>query len=132
MPIWPRAPPLGGELVGHYILLEDAVGSEPPTSQVWEVRDSAWALHRAHVLAGRFFLLSGMNPFSILPPPTWLELEQALDAEVHYIRAHPEHAAYGILNGCRVINSLRNRNVVVSKYEAAQRRCETCPPSGVS
>jgi hypothetical protein len=111
---------LGAELDGYYIQIEDAKRSEPPTSQVWAVQDGAWALHRAHVLAGRFFLLSGIDPRRILSPPVWPELRVALEAEMRFIRDHPEHAAFGILNGCRVLWSVRNREVVISKFEAAQ------------
>jgi hypothetical protein len=82
--------------------------------------DDAWALHRAHVLAGRFLLVLGDDPRDLLVPPTWDELEHALDTEMTYIEDHPEHGAFGVLNACRILYSVRSRNVVVSKYTAAQ------------
>lgn len=40
-------PPLGGEMDGHYLLLEDARGTEQPGSQLTPFNiDDAWALHR--------------------------------------------------------------------------------------
>lgn len=122
---------LGKELDGYYVLMVDAAGSEPPVSQagvfpstsgslVAEVTDEAWALHRAHVLAGRFVLLHGDDPRGVLLPPTWDELEHALHGEMAYIDSYPEHPAYGILNACRILYSFRSRDVVISKYGAAQ------------
>jgi hypothetical protein len=122
---------LGKELDGYYILMADAARSEPPVSQAGvfpsasgslaaEVTDEAWALHRAHVLAGRFALLHGDDPRGVLLPPTWKELEHALHAEMAYIDSHSEHPAYGILNACRILYSFRSRDIVISKYAAAR------------
>ncbi len=121
---------LGKELDGYYILMVDAARREPPVSQasifpstpgslLAEVTDDAWALHRAHVLAGRFVLLHGEDPRGVLLPPTWEELDHALHGEMAYIDSHPEHPAYGILNACRILYSFRCRDVVISKHAAA-------------
>jgi hypothetical protein len=119
-----------GELDGYYILVADAARATPPVSQVGafpssgaalvnEATDDAWALHRAHILARRFVLLHGDDPRAILVPPTWDELAQALGVELAYVESHPWHAAYGVLNACRILCSFRSRDVVMSKYDAA-------------
>ena len=72
-------PPLGGELDGYYILLKDAYKNSPPKSQMWNhATDSSWALHREHILAGRYIRLYGPEPKEIYPPATWVEVEAAL------------------------------------------------------
>ena len=130
---------LGKELDGYYILMVDAAQREPPVSQagvfpstsgtlVPDVTDDAWALHRAHIQAGRFVLLHGDDPRDVLLPPTWEELEHALDNEMAYIDSHPEHPAYGILNACRIAYSLRSRDVVISKHAAALWGLTELPP----
>jgi hypothetical protein len=56
-------PPLGGEMDGYYLLLEDARGTAQPGSQLSPFNvDDAWALHRAHVHAGRRIVLQGPDP----------------------------------------------------------------------
>jgi hypothetical protein len=119
---------LGEELDGHYILVDDAKRSVPPTSQAWEqLPDNAWALHRAHILAGRFIHLHGIDPREIVSPPTWTDLEVALDNELRFIETHPEFGAFGVLNACRLVHSFRTRDVVTSKYESAQWALGTLP-----
>ena len=84
---------LGRDLDGYFVLLTDAAGSEPPRHQLdLTMRDEAWALHRAHVLAGRYFLVAGIDPREIVPEPTWAELEAALRAEMRFVETHPERA----------------------------------------
>lgn len=118
----------GYDLDGYYLLVGDAHEASPPTSQVTGLpatgapeyaTDGAWALHRAHVLAGRFLLFAGTDPRPLLVTPTWAEMTDALNAEMAYVEAHPEHASFGILNSCRVLRSCVRRDVVVSKYDAA-------------
>ena len=49
-------PPMGAELDGWYILLDDALHAARPTHQLLPgLRDNSWALHRAHLRAGRCF-----------------------------------------------------------------------------
>lgn len=121
---------LGRELDGYHLLLADARRSRPPTGVggVFPSTggaladgpvDGAWALHRAHVRAGRVAVLHGADPRAVLAPPTWPELLEGLRAEVAYVLEHPEHAAFGVLNACRVAWSLEHRDVVVSKPDAA-------------
>ncbi len=114
--------PLGDELDGYYVLASDAGKPEWPTSQDWGAIDWTWALHRAHVLAGRFMLMLGNDPRAILTEPTWAELGACLSTTMSYIVEHhePAFAPYSVLNACRVLYSVRTRDVVISKYRAAQ------------
>jgi hypothetical protein len=81
--------------------------------------DDAWALHRAAVLAGRSALLAGRDPRDVVVAPAWAELEEALWSELAFVVAHPEHAAFGVLNACRIAYSATTGDVVVSKPAAA-------------
>jgi hypothetical protein len=110
------------------VLLADAAGSDPPRHQLdLTIRDEAWALHRAHVLAGRYFVVTGLDPREIVTQPSWDELEAALRAETTFVAAHPDAPAFGILNGARILYSFATRNVVVSKYEAGQWALDSLP-----
>ena len=123
-----EASELGADLDGYYVLLSDAVRSEPPRHQLdLTVYDNSWALHRAHVLAGRYFLVAGIDPKHIVPEPTWLELEAALRGELEFVESHPDAAAFGILNGARILFSTQTHDVVVSKYQAGQWALERLP-----
>jgi Domain of unknown function (DUF4111) len=123
-------PPYGSDLDGYYVLLADATGSVPPTSVggvspstaggvVPAPVDDAWALHRAAILAGRSAVLTGRDPRDIVVAPTWAELEQALRSELDFVVGHPEHAAFGVLNACRIAYSATTGDVVASKAAAA-------------
>ena len=84
-----HASELGRELDGYYVLLSEAARGEPPRHQLdLTMRDEAWALHRAHVRAGRYFLLAGIDPREIVPQPTWAELEAGLRAEMRFVEDH--------------------------------------------
>jgi hypothetical protein len=122
--------PLGEELDGYYVLLADAAKTTPPTSLagafpstgpalVTGPVDEAWALHRAHVLAGRVVVLHGTDPRTVVPAPTWPELVDGLGSELEFVEDHPEHAAFGVLNACRIAWSCAHRDVVVSKWASA-------------
>jgi len=117
-----RFPPLGAEMDGYYLLLADARRSAPPQSQLWALAtDESWALHRAHILAGRCLRLCGPEPSTVYLPPTWEELEAALTGELEYVKAHlREYPDYCILNLCRLVYSFETHDVVVSKARAAQ------------
>lgn len=124
-----KYPPLGGELDGYYILLEDAKKSLPPQSEMWQhATDHAWALHREHVRAGRYIKLYGEDPGQIYPPSTWPEIEEALCDEVRYIKKHlSQYPDYCILNLCRLLYSFQTRNVVISKAKASEWSFEALP-----
>jgi hypothetical protein len=91
------------------------------------MRDEAWALHRAHVLAGRYYVVAGIDPGTVVPEPTWAELEEALLGQLHFVEIHPEEPAYGILNSARIVYSFAKRDVVVSKYQTGQWALESLP-----
>lgn len=126
------------DLDGYYLLLDDARRSEPPRSQlkvfpltVEELFqgpvDHAWALHRAHVHAGRYQLVEGLDPREVVPKPTWPELVDALDREAEFVLEHPEHPEYAVLQACRIAFSRATRNVVLSKHDAALWALEAIP-----
>jgi hypothetical protein len=108
------------ELDGYFLLLADARRPSNPRCQMTGLVDEAWALHRAHILAGRVRVLAGADPASIVPEPTWDELAAALDGELEFVRTHPQHPAYGTLQLCRLRYSWATHDVVTSKYAAAQ------------
>ncbi len=114
-------PPLGAEMDGYYILLEDARRADPPRSLMWSLApDESWALHRAHILAGRFIAFHGPDPKEIFPVPAWPEIELALDRELLYVERHLEECPdYGILQLFRLTYSFETGDVVVSKAGAA-------------
>ena len=120
-----------------YVLLADAASRAPPRHAFRAgLHDRAWALHRAHWLAGQYVLLHGRAPAELVPAPTWPELLDGLRSEVEFVegvvREGPrdaEHAAFAVWNGCRVVYSLRTRDVVVSKRAAATWALEHAPSS---
>ena len=120
---------LGADLDGYFVLLADAAGSEPPRHQLrLDMHDNAWALHRAHVHAGRYFLIAGVDPIEVVPEPTWPEIEAGLLAEMDFVVSHPEATAFGILNAARILCSFTTRDAVLSKYQAAEWALATFPP----
>lgn len=117
-----RYPRFGEELDGYYILLEDAKKRTPPTSEMWHrATDYAWALHRAHIRAGRYISLFGGDPKEIYLPSTWNEIEEALFNEIGYIKDNlDKYPDYCILNLCRLIYSFQTKDVVISKAKASK------------
>ena len=81
-----RPLPLGDEFDVYYVTMEDARRREKPTHQ-WDPRnvDQSWAIHRAHVHAGRFVHVKGPDPRNIVPIPTWRELDEALQGELDFV-----------------------------------------------
>ena len=111
-----RFPPLGEELDAYFILYEDAEKTCPPTHQLRpEIRDESWALHCAHVRAGRYISLYGPDPRKIFPAPSWDEISVALGRELKFIKESLRYPDYCVLNLCRIIYSVQERDVVVSK-----------------
>jgi hypothetical protein len=111
---------LGRDLDGYTLLLGDAQESELPRCQVLGAIDESWALHRAHIHAGRFHLVFGADPRSFVPIPTWSEIVEGLDCEMRFIVENPQHPQFGILNLARLLYSWTTRDVVLSKYQAAE------------
>jgi ribosomal-protein-alanine N-acetyltransferase len=117
---------LGSELDGYYVTLTDARGTAVPVSEYDPAhRDYAWALHRAHVHAGRYCVVAGIDPRTIVVEPTWDELRGALQSEMSFVVSHPDERAFAVLNSCRLLYSFHTYDVVVSKYEAAWWARET-------
>ena len=115
-------PPPGETFDGYYILLEDARKKSYPQSRIWEnAVDDSWALHRAHILAGRQITLYGPDPQQIYPPATRPEIESALYGELDYVEKHLEdYPANCVLNLCRLIYSFETGDVVISKEQASE------------
>ena len=116
---------LGIEFDGWYVVLADALRPEVPTHAFRPgLIDESWALHRAHLLAGRCAVVHGADPRTILPRPTWPELESALGHELRYIEEHLDRlqtawvAPYVVCNCCRIVYSFETRDVVTSKRES--------------
>jgi hypothetical protein len=109
-----------------YVLVEDARGSAPP-NHAWRAnsRDTTWAIHRAHWLAGRYATLHGPDPEALVAPPAWEELVGELDREIEHLERHvlegdtdPYEATYALLTGSRILHALETRDVVISKRGA--------------
>lgn len=122
-------PPLGSEMDGYYILLEDAKRKSPPQNQMWkQATDNAWALHREHIRAGKCIVLSGPAPTQIYRPADWVELEHALRDELNYVEMHlMDYPAYCVLNLFRLMYSFQTHDVVASKTAAGSWGEETYP-----
>jgi hypothetical protein len=122
-------PPLGAELDGYYILLEEARQTSPPRHQLRpDVTDNSWALHREHIRAGRCITLQGPDPKEVYPSASWLELEDALGGELQYVENHlSDYPDYCILNLCRLMYSFERQDVVISKVAAAAWAWESFP-----
>ena len=125
----------GVEWDAWYVLADDARRSDQP-SHAWREgrRDTSWAIHRAHWLAGRFVNLHGAEPGDIVRAPTWDELLSELDRELEHIERHvvegdtdPYEATYAILTGSRILRALATRNVVISKQAAGTWAIEHLP-----
>lgn len=123
-----RFPPLGGELDTYFILYEDALKTRPPAHQLQpEIRDESWALHCAHVRAKRFNTLYGPPPKDIFPAPSWDEITNALEHELTFIQQNLQYPDYCVLNMCRIIYSVQERNVVVSKFSSGKWASDLFP-----
>ena len=122
-------PPFGDKMDGHYLLLEYAGGTAQPASQLKPYPiDDAWALHRAHLRAGRCIILYGPDPMQIYPDANWEQLAADLEEQLRYVEAHLEvYPAYCVLNLCRLMYSFENREVVISKTAAAEWAWELFP-----
>ncbi len=113
---------VGEGLDAYYILLEEARQRACPRHQLLDdIVDGSWALHRAHMRAGRCIVLHGPDPREIYAAPTWAELADALQGELEYVEEHlADYPAYCVLNLCRLMYSFETRDVVVSKHASAR------------
>jgi hypothetical protein len=121
----------GLELDLWWIELAGARGAEPPVHLLEpSERDTSWALHRAHLLAGRCVALHGPDPAAILVPPSDREIDEALAHELGYAEEflpQPTAWRYCVWNACRVVYSSETRDVTASKRTAAAWALEALP-----
>lgn len=110
---------IGGDLDGWVILREQAGGARPPAHAIAGIPDPAWALHRAHWLAGRRIVAYGPPPEQVVVAPTWPEIAADLRYALAEARRSP-HDAYAVLNACRVLHSFQTGDPVRSKFGSAQ------------
>ena len=123
-----KYPYWGAELDAYVILLDDAKSHEIPQHQVLPaIYDQAWALHCAHIRAGFYRTLWGLEPDEIFPEPTWEAVDIALQHEIQYVIDHPQYPAYCILNLCRILYSYTELNPVISKQYSATWGSEQFP-----
>jgi hypothetical protein len=118
-----------------YVLADAASSAEPPR-HAWheERRDTAWAINRAHWLAGRYAGVHGAEPSALVETPTPEAIEGELSRELEHIERHvvegdtdPYEATYAILNGSRIFHSVRTDNVAISKRAAGAWALEHLP-----
>ena len=118
-----------------YVLAADARESEAPHHVYREGRrDTSWAIHRAHWMAGRYVHLYGLEPAEIVLAPTWLELEVDLRRELEHLERHvvegdtdAHEATYAILNGSRILHAIETGDVAISKRSAGGWALEHLP-----
>ena len=125
----------GVEWDAWYVGIDDARSADPPR-HAWRKgsRDTSWAIHRAHWLAGRYVNLHGPEPIELVQAPSWDELESELGRELEHIERHvvegdtdPHEATYAILNGSRIFHAIETRSVVISKRAAGTWALEHLP-----
>ena len=125
----------GVEWDSWYVLADDARGTDPPR-HAWreDRRDTAWALNRAHFLAGRYAGLHGPDPATVVPPPSQHEIETDLSRELEHIERHvlegdtdPYEATYALLNGSRRLHSVETGDPAISKRAAGAWGLEHLP-----
>lgn len=110
-------PPLGAELDGYYILLQDVRNSVPPGDQLRDnIKDNSYALHCEHLRSEHRIILYGPEPERIYPKPSWMDVSNALEEEFDYVKKHlDDYPDYCVLNLCRLMYSYETQDVVVSK-----------------
>ena len=118
-----------------YVLADAARSSDPP-HHAWREgrRDTSWAIHRAHWLAGRYVNLHGAEPAELVKAPTWEELVSELSRELEHIERHVVEgdddlyeATYAVLNGSRILYSAETHSVVITKRAAGTWALEHLP-----
>ena len=125
----------GVEWDAWYVLEEDARRPEAPRHAYRrDRRDTSWAIHRAHWLAGRYAHVHGLEPCEVVPPPTRSELEVDLDRELEHLERHVAEgdtdayeATYAILNGSRILRALATGDAAISKRSAGEWALEHLP-----
>jgi streptomycin 3"-adenylyltransferase len=119
----------GKALDGFYLPLTKARRKTTPTRLVFAANgrlhskgtDDAWTLHRQHLRRGACLVLYGPEPKAIVPSASWHETEAALNMEVSFAKKiMHKYPFWTVLNLCRLIYSYENRQVVISKIQAAE------------
>jgi hypothetical protein len=118
-----------------FITLDDARRNEEPPHAFREGRrDTSWAIHRAHWLAGRVITIHGLPPTEVVMAPPWEDIVRELDRELEHMERHvhegdtdPYEASYAILNGSRILRTLETHDPVLSKREAGAWALEHLP-----
>jgi Aminoglycoside adenylyltransferase, C-terminal domain len=118
-----------------FITADDARGSTPPEHAFRQDRiDQSWAVQRAHWLAGRYWSLHGPPPDGMVLTPTMAEIEADLGEELEHLERHvdagdtdPYEATYAVLNGSRILHTLKTGDAAVSKGEAGTWALEHLP-----
>jgi hypothetical protein len=110
------------------VLADDARRADPPR-HAWKQgrRDTSWAIHRAHWLAGLSVTLHGLEPSDVVPVPTREDLERDLSRELEHLERHvfegdtdPLEATYAILKGSRILHTIETDNIAISKRAAGE------------
>jgi len=124
----------GEKIDGYYIPISKAKKGSVPNGLVYGAngslhlngRDDSWALHREHMLKGACIVPYGPNPKTILPRPSWDEIERALRGEVRFARrTMRKYPFWAVLNFTRLMYSYGKRRVVVSKIQSSQWALKT-------
>jgi hypothetical protein len=126
---------LGVEWDAWYVFADDARRPDAPAHAFRDGRrDTAWAVNRAHWLAGRYALLYGTEPAGIVQAPAWAEIGVDLSRELEHIERHavegdtdPYEATYALFNGSRILHALDTGNVAISKRAAGAWALEHLP-----
>ena len=111
-----------------WVLALDELDEEAPRDLLQApTRDTSWALHRRHWLAGRRRMTFGPGVETWTTLPTREQTQRALEAELAYCIRAAEHAdrdtwpllpAYLVRQCCRLLCSDSRGEVVLSKSEA--------------
>ncbi len=126
----------GIEFDAMYLLADEVSHGKLPSGAFRRSRrETAWAVYRAHWLAGQYVYLHGRRPEGLVVPPTRAELVGALDRELEHLERHvhegdadnPYEATYAILNGCRILYTLVTGSPVISKRSAGAWALEHLP-----
>lgn len=126
----------GVELDTMYLLADEASGGRLPSAAFRRSRrETAWAVYRAHWLAGQYVQLHGRAPEELVVPPTRAQIHHALDRELEHLERHvhegdaddPYEATYAIWNGCRILYTQETGSPVISKRAAGTWGLEHLP-----
>ncbi len=126
---------IGVEWDTWYVIGADARVATAPRHAFRDRLSESWAIDRAPWLAGRYVLLHGAEPTSIVPTPSTDEIAVALRSEVDHLERHvaagdtdPYEATSATLNGSRIVRAVETGDVAISKREAGAWAIEHLEP----